>query len=238
MATTSTYNFAPSTGDLVLNAYGRIQIRRTELTQQHLADAANEANLLQVEFASRQPNLWTSELEEVTLTAGQAEYTLDSTIICFMAVYLRMYDSSNTPIDRIMAPLSTYEYSALPNKTTQAPPNQYWFNRQVIPTITLWPVPDDSTPYTLELRYLKQIEDASLVNGTTPQMPYRFMDAFTAGLAARLAEIYPDSVTKAKGPTAVADMHAKAERAWMIAAKEDSEDVPIYITPGLAGYCY
>lgn len=228
MATTTTYNFFPSTGEIVLMAYGRLQIRRTEMTQQHLADAFNEANFLQVEFSNRQPNLFISNIEEIPLIPGQATYTLDPTVICFMAVFLRTYDSASTPIDRIMSPLSTYEYAALPNKTVQAPPNQYWFNRQITPEITLWPVPDDSQTYTLELRYLKQIQDASLVNGTVPQIPYRWIDAFVAGLAARLAQIYaPD-----KAPM----LDAKAERAWQIAAKEDTEDVPLYIQPGLQGY--
>ena len=40
MTSTGTYAFAPSAADLVLSAYGMIQIRRTELTSHHLQDAA------------------------------------------------------------------------------------------------------------------------------------------------------------------------------------------------------
>ena len=228
MATTGTYNFFPSTGEIVLMAYGRLQLRRSELTQQHMIDAFNEANFLQVEFSNRQPNLFVSSLTEIELVPEQATYTLDPTLICFMAVFLRTNDDNGTPIDRILSPLSTYEYAALPNKTVMAPPNQYWFNRQITPEITLWPVPDETQSYTLVLRYLRQIEDASLVNGTMPQIPYRWIDAFVAGLAARLAQIY--------APEKAQVLDAKAERAWLIAAKEDTEDVPIFVQPQLSYY--
>ncbi len=76
MTSSGTYAFEPSYGDLVLNAFARIQLRRTELTQQHMADAALEANLVQVELSNAQPNLWTSELYEVSLTQGVGDYTL------------------------------------------------------------------------------------------------------------------------------------------------------------------
>lgn len=228
MATTGTTDFNPSTADLMLSAFGRLQIRRTEITQQHLADAANESNFLQVEWASRQPNLWTSNLYTIPLVTGTATYTLPASMICFQAVYITTTDSSGTPIDRIMMPLSAFEYAAMPNKTQEAPPTQYWYNRQITPQITLWPVPDDSATYTLNLRYLKQIEDASFRSGTTPQIPYRWIDAFVTALAARLAAIYK--------PEIAGVLEARAERAWGIAAREDTEDVPLYIIPGLSSY--
>jgi hypothetical protein len=145
-----------------------------------------------------------------------------------MAVYISTSDNSGNTIDRICAPLSTYEYSALPNKLVEAFPNQYWFNRQIVPQITMWPVPDDTQSYTLNLQYLRQLDDAALPNGTVPQLPYRWIDAFVAGLASRLAQIYK--------PEMSAILDAKAERSWQIAAKEDTEDVPLFIMPGLNWY--
>lgn len=88
MATSGTFTFAPSAADCVLNAFARLQIRATELTQQHLSDASNEANLLQVEFANRQPNLWTSELYTTTLAASTATVTLPVRIITITAAYI------------------------------------------------------------------------------------------------------------------------------------------------------
>jgi hypothetical protein len=227
MATSGTYSFSPSVGEIALNAFNRIQIRRTEITQQHLADAANEANFVQVEFSNRLPNLWLAETYSVSLVAGTASYALLPRLIAPMAVYMTT-TSGSVSTDRILAPISTYEYAALPNKTTQGPPTSFWFDRQETPVVYLWPVPDDAATYTLKLRMVSQPQDANLPNGVTPEIPYRWLDAFTASLAARLATIYR--------PELEAKRQADAERSWQIAAAEDTEQVPLYIFPSLSGY--
>lgn len=227
MTTSGTYGFAPSVGELVLNAFGRIQIRRTEITQQHLADAANESNLLQVEFSNRLPNLWLSETHTVSLSQGTASYVLPARLIAPMAVYLTTTYGS-TSNDRILTPISTYEYAALPTKTTQGPPTSFWFDRQESPVVHLWPVPDGDAVYTLNLRMVSQPQDAKLPNGQNLEFPYRFLDAFAAGLAARLSVIYrPELEDRRK---------ADAERAWSIAATQDQEDVPLFVAPMIGGY--
>lgn len=227
MATSGTFAFAPSAADCVLNAFARLQIRATELTQQHLADAYNESNLLQVEFANRQPNLWTSELYTVTLVASTATYTLPARLIAITAAFVST-TSGSTTTDMIIGPVSASEYAVYPVKAQTGIPNVYWYNRQATPQITLFPVPDDATTYTLSLRVLAQQEDASMASGTTLDLPYRWMDAFTAGLAARLAQIYK--------PEMADRLDARAERSWTIAAKEDQEDVPLTIAPAIGGY--
>lgn len=228
MTTSSTYNFSPSVGEFTLNAFARLGIRRPEITQGHLADAAMEANLLQVEWSSRQPNLWTAELYDVPLVAGTASYTLPTRMISPMAVFMTVDQGSGNSFDRILGPMSTFEYESLPDKETQAQPTTYWLQRTVAPVVHLWPVPDDTATYVLHLRILSQIEDANIPSGITPQIPYRWFDAFTAALAARLAVIYkPELEDKRK---------IDAERAWQIAAKEDIEYVPFYIIPGMQSY--
>lgn len=227
MATTGTFAYNPSAADLVLNAFARIQIRGTELTQQHLQDAYNEANLLQVEFANRQPNLWTSELYTTTLSASTATVTLPARTIAIIAAYIST-TSGSTTTDTIISPISASEYAGYSVKATEGVPSSFWYNRLSTPTLTLYPVPDDATTYTLSLRMLAQMEDVSLANGTTLDLPYRWMDAFTAGLASRLAQIYkPESADR---------LDLRAERAWNIAAKQDQEDVPISIVPEIGGY--
>ena len=227
MSTSGTYAFNPSIGELVMNAFGRIQIRRTEITQQHIEDAANEANFVQVEFANKLPNLWLAETYDVALSAGTASYPLLARLIAPTAVYLRI-DNNGVITDRILTPLSTYEYAALPSKTTQGVPNSFWFDRQETPVVYMWPVPDDNATYTLKMRMISQPQDAKLPGGTTAEIPYRWIDAFTSALAARLAAIYR--------PELEAKRQADAERAWRIAATEDTENVPMYIIPATRGY--
>jgi len=229
MTSSGTYAFAPSIGDLTLNAFARIGLRRPELQQQHFADAAMEANLLQVEFSNRGPNLWKTELYSVSLVQGTASYTLLPRFLAPMAVYMTTAPGgSGAPFDRVLGPLSTFEYAALPDKTVQAPPTSYWYERLETPVIWLWPVPDGSATYTLNFQMLSQPQDASIPSGVTPDVPYRWFDAFAAALAARLAAIYKPEMEVVRA--------AAAERAWQIAAKEDIEYVPMFLIPGTSGY--
>lgn len=227
MASSGTYSWSPSAGDLTLQAFRRCGLKRVELNAEHFMDAANEANLLQVHFANLQPNLWSAETHEIELTASQATETLPARMIAPLAAYISTTSGSVTT-DSIITPLSTTEYHGLPNKLQEGIPSSYWFDRQITPQITLWPVPNDGTTYILKLRILSQLEDISLKNGTTLDMPYRWMDAFTAGLAFRLAVIYAPEKATALGTL--------ADRAWSVAAKEDQENVPMIVAPDLGGY--
>lgn len=227
MASSGTYTFNPAIADVIMNAYGRIGIRRTDILAEHLVDAANEANLALVMFSNRQPNLWTSELVTQSLTSGVATYTLNARVIMILAAYISITVGSST-VDRIITPISTTEYAALPNKDQSAPPTQYWFNRQSTPQVTLWPVPDSATTYTLKMQCVRQLQDASIPSGVTLDLPYRWLDAFTAELSARLAKRYkPDLEDRRK---------LDAAEAYAIAAMQDQENVPLYVRPMFDAY--
>jgi hypothetical protein len=209
-------------------AFGRIGIRRTEVTPQHLADANTEANLLQVEISNKVPNLWKQELYTQALTEGTATYTLPTRTIAIRDAYLTT-TVNGVSQDRVLYAMSTSQYDAQPNKTLTAPPQAYWNNKLMTQTITLWPVPDGNADYTLNLRLLAQVQDASLKGGATLDMPYRFLDVFVAGLAHRLARIY----------AADKEVLRKADYldAWANAAGEDVEDnTTMTISPDFSGY--
>lgn len=228
MASSGVYSWSPSAGDLTLQAFRRCGVKRVEITAEHLMDAATEANLLQVEWSSRQPNWFLAETYEVELTASQATETLPERIIAPLAVYISTTSGSTTS-DRIITPLSTEDYHALPNKDQEGVPTSYWFDRQIEPQMTLWPVPDAATTYTLKIRALARPEDVLLKNGTTLDMPYRWFDAFTSCLAYRLAVIY--------APERAVALKAVSDEAWRIAAKEDREhDIPFRVAPVMSGY--
>ena len=226
MATTGTFTFNPALAEVVLNAFGRIQIRRTELLAEHLNDAATEANLLLTEWANRQVNLWTSTAYVLSVAQGVATYTLPTNMVTILIATLTITDNAGNVQDRVVTPVSTTEYASYSNKAVQAPPTVFWLDRQIVPKLTLWPVPDIA--YTLKIQYVRQVQDAAIAGGTTLEVPYRWIDAFTAGLAARLAQIYR--------PAAVQYLDGKYERAWSLASNQDTEDVPMYVTPCLGDY--
>lgn len=227
MATSGTYDFAPAFSDFVINAFARIQVRPAAFSSDHLINAAAEGNFLLSEWSNKQPNLWTSETVTQILTEGQATYTLSATTIAILIAYIQT-GSGDSQSDRVLGPLSTTEYFSIPNKTQEGQPTSYWFNRQVTPQITLWQPPDGNGPYTLVYQRVRQVQDSLLANGTAVEVPYRWYDAYTAGLAHRLARIYAPSLEGAR--------KADAQEAWQIAATQDTEAVNMAIIPGLNSY--
>ena len=227
MATTSTYAYNPAASNLTLSAFARIGIKRAEILAQHMADADQEANLVQVELSNRIPNLWASELYTQILTAGTATYTLPSRLVAFQAAYITT-TSGGVSTDRLVFPYSAFEYAAIADKADQGTVTSYWLNTIVPPEVTFWPVPDSNATYTFKARILRQIQDASLISGATLDLPYRWLDVFVAKLAHRLARIYaPDKEMMRK---------QDAEEAWAIAATTDKEAVPLYFNMAISQY--
>lgn len=228
MATSGTYAFNPAASDLVLNAYSRIQIRATELVAEHLTRAEQEFNLLMVEWSNRQVNLWTSELGSTTLVDGTATYALPEELVTILIAYISTDDGAGGTQDRVITPISTTDYAAMPNKATEAYPTSYWLNRQINPTITMWPVPDGQESYTLKYRYVRQVQDVVVPRGIQIDAPYRLLDAAVAGLAYRLAMHFRPELKE--------DRLKDYERAWGLASTQDTENVNFYVIPGLASY--
>lgn len=224
-STSGTFNFFPSTGEIGLTAFGRIGVKRTAVTASHMAELRNAANFLLSEWSNQTPNLWEVGLTSTALTAGTASYSVTPQTVMILDMYIS-YGAPN--VDRLIFPISRSEYAAYPDKTTQATPTVFWFDRLISPTITLWPVPDDVFTYTANYYSVRQTYDANLESAQNPEIPYRFLEAFTAGIAWKLSEIY--------APQLEDKMHARYLRAWGIAATQDTENVPLYITPGIGGY--
>ena len=133
-------------------------------------------------------------------------------------------DQNSPPQDRVMTPISRTDYAAQPDKYMQAFPSTYFFLRTITPSIFLWPVADGYGPYVLNIWVVTQMQDATMPGGVTLDIPYRFDDAFAAGLAARLARKYAPAIAN--------DLRAEAEDTFMRAAVQDTEPgVNWYIQP-------
>ena len=224
--TSGNYNFAPSLGEVVLTAFSRIGIRRTEILETHLQDAKQEANLLLAKMSNLQPNLWTVDQQALPLLQGVATYTVPAETVMILDAFVR-YGTGNS-IDRTIYPVSRSEYSTYPNKFIQAFPTVFWFDRLISPTITIWQVPDANGPYTLFYYRVRQIQDVDYTNAQDIEIPYLWLDAFTAGLAYRLSRIYAPQLEQIR--------KTDADEAWQEAATQGVENVDMYISPGLAFY--
>ena len=225
MATTGTFDFAPSVGECVLNALSRIQIRGPMVKAEMLHMATLEANLLQSEWSNRGPNLWTVDEQEVDTVPGYATYPVDPSTIAVLEVTLGQGDPP-TESEILLTSISRTTYMSYPNKASPGRPTVYWYDMLIAPTITLWPVPEQV--YRLHFTRYRQQQDASMRAAGNPETPYRWLDALCAGLAARLATHY--------APALEATRTAQAERAYGYAAARDKENAPIYLSPMIEFY--
>lgn len=232
MATTNTYSFAPSAGDLILNAFGMIQIRRPQLTQEHLENAYSAANMVMVDFSNRNPNRWAMETQDITLVQGTPTYSLTTRTLAIALAYI---DTTNGSIvtSRVLGPLSATDYSSMPVKLQQGPPTSFFFNLLTpTPTVSVWPCPDGNGPYTLRLQTFRQMQDVQLAGGVGIDSPYRFLDAVLFGIASRLAVYYPP----APPALGAADLEQAYLAKFALAAQRDQESTPMYVRPMMAGY--
>jgi len=126
-----------------------------------------------------------------TVSAAVSFSAVQSTIDILAAVVRR--DNTDYNIQRI----SRGDYLGIPNKTTEGRPSQIFVNKQITPTIKLWPTPDKNTDVLLFDR-LVRIDDADNYIDTL-QMPFRFYPALAAGLAYYLSiKKAPDRITLLK----------------------------------------
>ena len=154
---------------------------------------------------------------------GQATYDVDPNTV----MILDAYTTAGGP-DRVIMPISRTEYASYPNKTQQGFPTSFWFDRLISPTVTLWPVPDGNSATTLKYYRVRRIQDANLRNGQQVEIPYLWLEAFADGLAYRLARIW--------APQMAVNLKMQADESYQIAAVQNVENTPVYISPMIGGY--
>lgn len=227
MATSGTYTFNPSLGELTLYAYNLIGVRNTALVQEHMQTARMATNLLLARWSNQGVNLWAVDLQTVPLVQGTSTYTVPNDTVMILDAYITIAQG-NSNTDRIILPVSRTEYASYPNKEQQGFPTTYWFDRLLDPTITLWPVPDGGEATTLKYYRVRRLQDANYTSGQNVEIPYLWLEAFAYGLATRLAQVW--------SPDKVQIMKPFADEAYQIAADQNTEYVSQYISPQIQGY--
>lgn len=223
MTTSGTYEFNPGLGEIVIYAYMNIGIRPAALLQEHMESARMASNMMLSRFSNQGVNLWAVDLITTPLVEGQATYDVDPNTV----MILDAYTTAGGP-DRVIMPISRTEYASYPNKAQQGFPTSFWFDRLISPTVTLWPVPDGNSATTLKYYRVRRIQDANLRNGQQVEIPYLWLEAFADGLAYRLARIW--------APQMAVNLKMQADESYQIAAVQNVENTPVYISPMISGY--
>jgi hypothetical protein len=224
LASSGTYDFSISNGEVVLAAFERIKIFPPMLLPNHMATARRELNFLLAEAANKQVNLWKVEEVSTPLVSGTDTYAVTQRTVMILDAWVTDPQGN----DLFITPMSRTEYASISKKDTPGRPTTYWFDRLISPTITLWPVINQSG-YTLSYYRCVQMQDANLAGGETPDLPYLWLDWFVAGMAHRLARPYATTeIEKLRKGDAV--------EAWTIAATQNVENVPMTLAPTISGY--
>tara|TARA_R110000796_G_scaffold227717_1_gene344519 strand:- start:4619 stop:5314 length:696 start_codon:yes stop_codon:yes gene_type:complete len=228
MATSNSKNFEPDVGEFIEEAYERCGLELR--TGYDLKSAQRSLNLMLAEWANRGLNQWTVLQKTVAMVKDTVTYNIDSTNatapIDVLDAFMRE-TTNNENTDLPMTRISRSQYSSLPNKSTTAKPNQFTIDKQLSPTISVYPAPDKSSTYTLVMNVLIRMDDAD-VGANTMQMPYRFYPCLAAGLA------YYISLKKAPERTGM--LKQLYEEEFSRAMDMDEERASFRIAPDLSSY--
>jgi hypothetical protein len=223
MATSGVANFNLDLTEIVEEAFERVGSEMR--TGYDLRTARRSMNLMFADWANRGLNMFTYEQGSIPLVAGTATYNLPEDTVDLLEHVIRTgAGSASTQADLTITRISVSTYATIPNKLQQARPIQVWIERLNTPRITVWPVPDNSQPYTFVYWRLRRIQNAG-EGVNTMDMPFRFLPCMVAGLAYYLALKVPG------GTERLAVLKAQYDEAWDLASSEDREKAAVRFVP-------
>jgi hypothetical protein len=228
MAVSGTKSFEPDVAEYIEEAFERCGLELR--TGYDLRTATRSLNLMLAEWANRGLNQWTIKQNAIPMLTGTITYNLDPTdstaAIDVLDVFVREeFQGTNTDIP--LSRMSRAAYSHLATKTTTGKPNQFFVDKQLSPTVTVWPQPDKNNTYTLFVNVLTRMDDAG-GGANSLQMPFRFYPCLTAGLSYYLA--------LKKAPDKVQMLKQLYEEEFTRALSQDEERASFRISPDLRSY--
>jgi hypothetical protein len=154
MATSGTTSFNITIDEAIEEAYERCGVRTN--SGHDIKSARRSLNLLFSEWGNRGINLWKVKSETLTLVNGTATYNTPSDCNDVLEAVVTTTGGTQQTLTKI----SRSEYIAIPNKTDTGTPSQYYVDRQLTPTISLYLAPDTSAVTNIFYYYLARIQDA------------------------------------------------------------------------------
>lgn len=176
-----------------------------------------------VTLADRQWQYW-----YIYTTPNYSFYRLRELVNPTMSLRQVVFSQSTQVIP--LARLNRDDYWNLPNKQFSSQRSlQYWYDRQIEPSMYLWPVPNNDFQM-FQLVIEKQMMDVgSLTNEL--YIPDRWISSVQASLSHKLALQLP-GIDMAR----IQYLEAQADKLFMQANNEERDKSPIYFQPNISYY--
>jgi hypothetical protein len=196
--------------------------------------ARRSIDIMMVDWANRGLNLWLVDQQSFNVTGGMSQFTLPADTIDVIECVWRTDAGSENQVDLTVNRISVSDYSAIPNKLdTGSRPLQFYINRLgPAPVMYLWPVADGSRAGQIAYWRLRRVQDAGAPATNTMDMPFRFLEAFVAGLAFHLAVKNPQLAPR------ISMLKQMYEESFALAAAEDRDRASVRLTPFIYDQVY
>jgi hypothetical protein len=217
MAVSGSVDFELNVADYVEEAFERCGLEVK--TGYDLVTARRSLNIMLAEWANRGLNQWTITQRTQALTSGTRTYSLSADVIDVLSAVV-----TRSSTDFALTRVSRDDDLNIPNKATTGRPTQFFLDRQVTPSLRLWPTPENSTDVVV-YNALTRIDDADTAINTL-DVPFRFYPCLAAGLA------YYLSIKRAPNRTQM--LKAMYEEEFERAMGEDRDRSSFTVTPEYA----
>jgi hypothetical protein len=164
----------------------------------------------------------------ISTTPNYSFYRLRETVATTFSIRQIVFSTSQQVIP--LSRLNRDDYWNLPNKQFPSVRSlQYWFDRQIEPSMYLWPVPNNDFQM-FQLVVEKQMQDVgSLTNQI--YVPDRWINSVQKQLSHSMSLQLP-GIDIAR----IQYLEAQANKAFMQASEEDRDKSPIYFQPNYSYY--
>ena len=164
----------------------------------------------------------------ISTTPNYQYYRLRETVSTTFSIRQMVFSTSQQVIP--LARLNRDDYWNLPNKQFPSVRSlQYWFDRQIEPSMYLWPVPNNDFQMFQLIVEVQMQDVGSLTNQI--YVPDRWINCIQKQLSHSLSLQLP-SIDIAR----VQYLEMQAEKAFLQASEEDRDKSPIYFQPNISYY--
>jgi hypothetical protein len=206
-----------------------------------LRSARRAMELVFIEWANRGLNLWTIEGPVVIdLKPGVYRYSLPIDTVDLIEHVVRTWPPGsgggppggsfrgNLPSDLPLTRFTVSEYATIPNKLAEGRPSLISIRRALEPYFLLWQVPQRGQQrYQLAYWRLRRIAPMEPGGTAEPGIPWRFVNALTAGVAFYLAL----KSTDPKALQKVQLLKTEYEEQFQLASDEDRDRASFNFVP-------